>query len=165
MDTENKSHIIVCKNCGKENNINSELCSECGTLLKDGLVICYISMWKRVFDFKGRSSRSEFIKAYISNAFLFAIVELLAYFILEFFHFDLEAILVLCPIVFIISQLAVASLTVRRLHDAGKSGCWELLSIIAVVGNIIIFIICCLLAAAIITVPMVQCVYGPPPES
>ena len=165
MDTETKSQIIVCKNCGKENKIDSELCSECGTLLKDGLFSCYISMWKRAFDFKGRSSKSEFIKAYLANAFLFSIVELIAFFILEFLNFDLKGILVLCPIIFIISQLAVASLTVRRLHDSGKSGWWALLSLIAVVGNIIIFLICCLLAGAIITVPMVQCVYGPPPES
>ncbi|GEM_PF-5062556 len=163
MDNQNKSQIIVCKNCGKENNMNSELCSECGTLLKDGLLSCYKSMWKRAFDFKGRSSRNEFIKAYLANAFLFVILELLSL-ILGLYLSDDSILLILCAMIFFITQFAVAALTVRRLHDAGKSGWWELLSLIAIVGNIIIFIICCFLVAAITIMPF-QGVYGPPPES
>ena len=163
MDNENKSQTVVCKNCGKENNKESELCSECGTLLKDGLLSCYISMWKRAFDFKGRSSRNEFIKAYLANAFLFVILELLLL-ILGSYSYYSWVLIMLCAMIFLISQFAVASLTVRRLHDAGKSGWWELLSFIAIIGNIIIFIICCFLVAAITIMPF-QCVYGPPPES
>ena len=165
MDTENKTQIvIVCKNCGKENKIDSELCSECGTLLNDGLVSCYKSMWKRAFDFKGRSSKKEFIKAYLINEFLFLILAILAIY-LCLISFFTEWLFFIILAVFIISQFAVASLTVRRLHDAGKSGWWSLLSIIAVVGNIIIFIICCSLAAVIIIIPTIQIVYGPPNES
>ena len=164
MDTENNIQVIVCKNCGEENNINSELCSECGTLLEDGWGSCYKSMWKRAFDFKGRSSRREFVKAYLLNVFIFAIIEVIVYCIVIFTNPDFEAILVLCPTIFVISQLAVASLTVRRLHDAGKSGWWAILSFVAVVGNIIIFLICCFFASVIILSPF-QCVYGPSPES
>ena len=164
MDTENKTQIIiVCENCGKEHYVDSELCSECGTLLKDGLVSCYISMWKRAFDFKGRSSKSEFIKAYLINAFLSVILAVPAIY-LSLISFSTEWPFFVVLALFAISQLAVAALTVRRLHDAGKSGWWELLSLIAIVGNIIIFIICCFLVAAITIMPF-QCVYGPPPES
>lgn len=173
MDNENKSQTVVCKNCGKDNNVNSELCSECGTLLKDGWVSCYKSMWKRAFDFKGRSSKSEFIKAYLANALLFFILEIAALYLSVIFSL-IEWLFLIVLALFVLSQLAVGALTVRRLHDAGKSGWWELFSFIAIIGNIIIFIICYYFASAIILSPFqcvygppndVQCVYGPPGES
>ena len=165
MDTENKTQIIiVCENCGKEHYVDSELCSECGTLLKDGWISCYKSMWKRAFDFKGRSSKSEFIKAYLINAFLFVILAVPAIY-LSLISFSVEWPFFVTLALFVISQLAVAALTVRRLHDAGKSGWWALLSIIAVIGNVIIFLICCYFASAIIAISTIQIVYGPPNES
>ena len=74
-------------------------------------------------DFNGRARRSEY--------WYFALFNLIISFVIGF-TFGVIAVF--------IPGLAVS---VRRLHDIGRSGWWLLLSLIPLVGSIILIIWCC----------------------
>ena len=83
----------------------------------------------RYADFSGRSRRSEYWWASLTIAVIGAIVgAALA---------DWSWIWSLATLV---PGLAI---TVRRLHDIGKSGWWYLICLIPVVGSIILLVWCC----------------------
>ena len=96
----------------------------------------FVLMLKKTFDFSGKSSRKEYWKA-----FLFCII-----FAVSTAVFALP--LIALPSVFetafyclmclykIIIFLPMLSLTVRRLHDVGKSGWFVLIGLIAFLGEI-----------------------------
>ncbi|MBQ8780260.1 MAG: DUF805 domain-containing protein [Oscillospiraceae bacterium] len=99
-------------------------------------------MWKRIFDYKGKSDRKEYWIPFAFNAVLTVIMllclllkELLMLFFMAFPAIVIAAYLCLSFIPFI-------SLTVRRLHDAGKSGKWYLLSFILGIGSVIVILMC-----------------------
>lgn len=127
-----------------------------------GLVSAYIRMFKNYANFKGRSRRSEYWMAFLANYILMMIAGIV--FTAVIFD-DLESIIYVLrykeefgiPVTFsdfssigiyIIIALAYAliimipalSLTVRRLHDTGKSGWCFLLSFIPLIGGIIVFV-------------------------
>jgi uncharacterized membrane protein YhaH (DUF805 family) len=101
----------------------------------------YLRVWQRYAEFNGRSQRMEY--------WMFALIHSVI-------------ILVLCvgvvgfgmtkqPIVGATSSLVIAayslaafipclSVTVRRLHDTGKSGWWILISLVPVVGGITLLV-------------------------
>lgn len=88
-------------------------------------------------DFSGRATRSEYWKFMI---FVY-IMEALAASIFSVASDGSEisiAYLIIC-LLFVLPELSVS---VRRLHDIGKSGWFFLISMIPVVGSIIFFIMC-----------------------
>ncbi|MBM6731321.1 MULTISPECIES: DUF805 domain-containing protein [Megasphaera] len=109
-------------------------------------------LWEQKFSFAGRSSRSEY---WLSIAVLY-IVAYAAFFLLAAVSAVAAAlsstataetisaamsgtfVIVAC---FLSIAFFVAALTLnaRRLHDIGKSGWWQLLSLIPVIGGFILF--------------------------
>lgn len=122
-----------------------------------------VEMWKRIFDYKGKSGRKEFWIPFAINSAL-AFVDFLLICAAALTEFSLLAI----PIVIISLYLAVSgipfiALTVRRLHDTGRSGWWYCLVFCFGIGAIILLFMC-----AVVIVPFIasenieEAVYGPP---
>ncbi len=87
----------------------------------------YLDAFRRAFDFRGRTSR----KAY----WYFVLYHIIITVILSLISHDLAN---LYGIIVFIPGLAA---TVRRLHDAGKSGWWVLVSLVPVIGTIWLIIL------------------------
>jgi len=97
----------------------------------------FIKVMKQAFDFSSRARRTEywvFILFTFIISFVLAITE--AFFGLEV----TEDIGPLTGIFYLIILLPSISLTVRRLHDIGRSGWWILIGLIPVIGNITLFV-------------------------
>ena len=143
-----------------------------------------IKLWTRIFDYKGKSTRKEYLFQFI----LHVIIGLLAIacigssaFSLIFtgYNFDWHIqglakiihyafLVVSIPLMayLIISIIPWISLTVRRLRDAGKSGWWTVLLLVFGVGHIFLFFLCSLASTAVgIFNPIdnrPEAIYGPP---
>lgn len=83
----------------------------------------------RYTDFNGRSRRSEFWWASLAIGIIGSIVTAI-----------LGDLSFIWSLAILIPSLAI---TVRRLHDIGKSGWWYLISLIPLVGLIIMIVFCC----------------------
>lgn len=99
----------------------------------------YLLAWQRAADFSGRSRRKEY---WIFNLFNAIFVMVLALLAVAFSDQDkpqtipLFLVLLYCVVVFVPSL----SVTIRRLHDIGKSGWWYFISFVPVIGGIILFV-------------------------
>ena len=82
-----------------------------------GFIDSIKSFYFRAFDFRTRSSRSEFWYVFLAQILIFLLIE----FIPSFLFLDL-----LVSAINILIFLPQASLTVRRFHDVGLSGWWVL---------------------------------------
>ena len=114
----------------------------------------FISMYKNIFNFKGRARRREYWIPYLWMILL-VLVEMIPIGIGAFMMETNETvgtvvyiviIIILCAVNMSIS-IANLSLTIRRYHDVGLSGWWYLLfSILSIcgVGGIIHLIIMCI---------------------
>ncbi|MDX5630496.1 MULTISPECIES: DUF805 domain-containing protein [unclassified Brenneria] len=95
----------------------------------------YLNVLKNYVGFSGRARRKEYWMFYLFNiivSFVIAIIDS---------ALGLNAILLLIySLAILLPGLAV---TVRRLHDIGKSGWWILISMIPVVGGIVLLIFTC----------------------
>tara|TARA_Y100001934_G_scaffold75493_1_gene93897 strand:+ start:1098 stop:1562 length:465 start_codon:yes stop_codon:yes gene_type:complete len=91
-------------------------------------------------NFSGRASRTEywgFWLTFIFVVFVFAFAIAMAAAINDILTGGLAIIGGLAYIALIIPMLAV---TIRRLHDSGRSGWWYLISFVPYVGGIILFV-------------------------
>lgn len=95
----------------------------------------YLQAFKNYAGFQGRSRRKEYWMFFLFN-FIFTIV-------LEILAAVSDAFLILFllyAVAIILPSLAVGT---RRLHDIGKSGWWQLISLIPFVGGIILIVFFC----------------------
>ena len=95
------------------------------------IVNAYKDFWKKFLDFSGRTSRSDFW-FYVLGAILVGIVTSV-----------IDGIIgtpVLGPIVTLASIIPAIAIYARRLHDINKSGWWQLLALIPLVGAIILIV-------------------------
>jgi uncharacterized membrane protein YhaH (DUF805 family) len=109
-------------------------------LVLEGSVTAYLDAMKRYFDFTGRSSRSQywlFVAIFIAMMFAAALCDALAG------NLDGRGPAVFLGIVNIAHLVPIVSVTVRRLHDSGRSGWWLLLSVVPIVGQIILLVWLC----------------------
>jgi uncharacterized membrane protein YhaH (DUF805 family) len=112
----------------------------------------YRKVWKQIADFKGRARRKEFWMFALMNyliiiGYCVVVIIIMALFVLTeldqgelLFHqmfMMLVNLLIYYMLVCILPSLAV---TVRRLHDTGRSGWNYLLVLIPIVGAIILFV-------------------------
>lgn len=96
----------------------------------------YVDLWKRAFDFNGRSTRANYWYAALYNVIISIIIIILSSLASEYLY-----------IVYCLYGLAIVipylSLNVRRLHDIGKSWVYLLLGCIPFVGAIIMLVFVC----------------------
>ena len=93
----------------------------------------YLMALKKYADFKGRSQRKEY--------WMFTLFNLLAFFVLSFVGGMLgDQAELLTGIYSLGVLLPSVAVTVRRLHDIGRSGWWALLMVVPVVGALILVI-------------------------
>ena len=83
----------------------------------------------RYVDFNGRSRRSEYWWAYLAVVIISAVLTVV-----------LGELAYIWSLATLVPQTAVS---VRRLHDIGKSGWWHLINFIPVVGQIIFIVFMC----------------------
>lgn len=103
----------------------------------------------RYADFSGRSTRPEFWwfqLAYFVLLIAITVLTVILLYILPAFLASTVS-LIFVAIVFLGLVLGLflpqLSITVRRLHDTGKSGWYMLFSIVPYLGSIIVIILCC----------------------
>lgn len=78
----------------------------------------YTEFWKNYFNFQGRARRSEYWYTWLMNIIIITVLSVLKAFVPKLsFLYGLYGLAVLIPQI---------SLSVRRLHDTGKSGLWLL---------------------------------------
>lgn len=126
-----------CEKCGAKPDPLASICVACGHVLKNednknssnnGPVDSFGGAIKTCFnkyaDFEGRANRSEYWYWFLFNVLL--------------------GILSLAPLVAGIISLILfipsLAVSVRRLHDIGKSGWWYLIGLIPLIGTIILII-------------------------
>ena len=86
----------------------------------------YKSFWTRAFDFKGRSSRSDYWKAVFANFIIYFVLLMLVEWNVAFANlFSSYALLQLVPSL---------SIQIRRVRDMGKSWQWIFITLIPVIG-------------------------------
>lgn len=124
-----------CPHCGAQTNPQAVICVRCGIQLNsvrhqgdslngavrdftDAIKICF----EKYADFDGRANRAEYWYFY-----LFAVIVS-----------NIPIIGYIASLALLIPSLAV---TVRRLHDIGKSGLWALLYLLPIVGWIWILVL------------------------
>lgn len=90
----------------------------------------YVRFWKKYAVFSGRASRSEFWWVYLVNAIISAVVNLT----------NSEALTILGGIYSLATIVPSLALGARRLHDVNRSGWWQLLGIIPIIGWIILIV-------------------------
>lgn len=122
----------------------------------------YIEMWKRAFDYKGMSDKKSFWVPFAINAVVGAVLALLL--ILSWLGVWFVGFLALLLAIYLcICAVPFAALTVRRLHDVGKSGWWYFLVFGAGVGAVALAVILAGNSGAFSPeANLPTCVYGPP---
>lgn len=96
----------------------------------------YALAWKNGLDFEGRARRSEY---WWFTLFNWLIVVLLM--IVDSVVFG-DSGVVLIPVLVYMAAVFIPnfSLTVRRLHDIGRSGWWMLVGLVPYIGALVLFI-------------------------
>ena len=104
----------------------------------------YAQAIKRYIDIEGRSSRTEFWMFVLTNI-IFAV---LAFFLDNLFNINFEKGRIGYGPIYILyalfSFVPGITISIRRLHDTGRSGLYFLISLIPIVGSIWLLILYCL---------------------
>ena len=89
----------------------------------------YFEVLKKYSVFDGRAHRTEY--------WMFVLVNVIISFVLEMVLGDPGVLAVLYSLAVLVPSIAVS---VRRLHDIGRSGWWLLVGVIPVVGGIVLLV-------------------------
>lgn len=112
---------------------------------KYGFISWVLKALKNFADFSGRARRKEYWYFYLATIILIQIFRTIIYIIsLEYISYE-SSLLLLNFITIINLMLLIPSCAVgaRRLHDIGRSGWWQLLWFIPVIGwMVILFFLC-----------------------
>ena len=94
-------------------------------------------------DFESRSRRSEYFKGNIASALFIGLIEIVLLFLFALMGEVGAALYVVAVgIISLVMIVPGLSMSVRRLHDVGKSGWWLLLNMVPL-GGIILFVWAC----------------------
>jgi uncharacterized membrane protein YhaH (DUF805 family) len=96
----------------------------------------YLKVVKNYVGFYGRASRKEYWMFILFN-FIFALI-------LSIVENAIGLPYVLTTIYYLALLLPSLAVSIRRLHDTGRSGWWVLISLIPLIGSIILIVFFCL---------------------
>lgn len=99
-----------------------------GVIAKEKEMEWYLTVLKRYSDFSGRSRRKEYWMFILINAligFAIGIVD------------GLFGTLILTGIYYLTVLVPTVAVSIRRLHDTGRSGWWLLVSFVPIVGLLV----------------------------
>ncbi|MBO0589251.1 DUF805 domain-containing protein [Sporosarcina sp. E16_8] len=97
-----------------------------------------IESFRNTFNFSGRARRTEYWLFYLFTIVISFIMSIVDIALGLDFSDELGVFTLIFLLIILIPGLSV---TVRRLHDSGKSGFWILLNFIPLIGNFIVFIL------------------------
>ena len=97
----------------------------------------YLKVLQQYFDFKGRARRKEYWMFYLFNIIATFILIIIDSLLFDIANDGLPILTLLYSLGVAIPSLAV---TIRRLHDTGRSGWWFFVSFVPFVGGIILLI-------------------------
>jgi uncharacterized membrane protein YhaH (DUF805 family) len=103
----------------------------------------YVDAWRDYFNFSGRARRKEYWYFVLFHALVLLSGDLL---FASFYNEDPaigNALGVALALYFLLSIIPGIAVTVRRLHDIGKSGWWYFVGAIPVIGAIWMLILTC----------------------
>jgi uncharacterized membrane protein YhaH (DUF805 family) len=103
----------------------------------------YFAAWRRLFDYRGRSTRSEFW-LFTLFAVILAIVALTLDEVMGTAPAAEDEVGLFGAIVLLLHILPSISVTVRRMHDIDKSGWFLLIGLIPVIGIIVLLVFACM---------------------
>ncbi|ABM00836.1 DUF805 domain-containing protein [Shewanella amazonensis] len=94
----------------------------------------YIGAWKKYADFTGRARRKEY--------WMFILFNLIVSVVLNLVDMALGSMLIssLYSLAILLPSLAIGA---RRLHDTGRSGWWQLIALIPIIGIIVLIVFYC----------------------
>lgn len=151
---------MYCPICGADGK-EAKFCYNCGARISETktnndvetftLISAYKSMFKKYAQFSGRSRRSEYWLAYLMNTiiaiglYLIMVVAMFVSVISSGGHTIFTMVImalsgVLMTVYAIVILVPSLAMTVRRLHDIGKSGWFLLLELIPYVGGLILLV-------------------------
>lgn len=151
-----------CGNCGASHAPEASVCLRCGAALKGGngasgdsfMDILKYSI-KKSFSFEGRASRKDFWYVYAAIFVVNFLLSTVVGSIFGIFFVGVVAVtgglgIILYPLIFIpsiITCLPLIGLSVRRMHDIGKSGWYSLLywlgPLTCLITTIVYFVFAC----------------------
>ncbi|MCL2919875.1 DUF805 domain-containing protein [Shewanella litorisediminis] len=94
----------------------------------------YIGAWKKYADFTGRARRKEFWMFFLFNLIVSVGMNLVDMALGSMLVGTLYSLAVFLP------SLAIGA---RRLHDTGRSGWWQLIALIPIIGIIVLIVFYC----------------------
>jgi uncharacterized membrane protein YhaH (DUF805 family) len=99
----------------------------------------FVLAWQRATDFSGRSRRKEY---WYFNLFNGIVLLFLLLFAIPFSAQEKPSLFPLgCMFAYsLIVMIPGLAVTIRRLHDIGKSGWWYFIAFVPIVGGIILFV-------------------------
>lgn len=106
----------------------------------------YLNAFKKYFEFSGRARRKEFWMFLLFHYIFIFLIVFLVFWLTGDLHESDETNYVFATIIctyLLLSFIPSLAITVRRLHDSGKSGWWLLLNLIPYIGWFVILIFTC----------------------
>ena len=107
----------------------------------------YFKVFRQYADFTGRARRKEYWMFHLFHLIILIPLILLdekpAFIYNEYDTPIISVIEIIVLIYFLIALIPTLAVTVRRLHDTGRSGWWYLITFVPYVGNLIILIFAC----------------------
>jgi len=137
--TENSDSARFCKNCGNPTGASKQTVSANNSRMASGsnqknVWDCYLEVFRKYAVFNGRASRKEY---WTFNLLNFAFLVVMAILVNEIGATNFSWIFSFFYLALFIPSLAV---TIRRLHDTGRSGWMYFVSLIPLVGSIILLV-------------------------
>ena len=103
----------------------------------------YKTFWTKAFDFKGRSTRSEYWWAYLANIIIYLLLAIFVG-ISSAINETLGLLFNLIYFLYALGQFIPSiSICIRRVRDMGKSWPWIFINLIPIIGAIWYIVLLC----------------------